>query len=248
MSMRLLLMLVLWLTNRPTASSCAMSQENLSHSLQAPVGFLGNTFRVSSAVIVFCCFRAHVSGYQSPFTALSWIRAGTASQKFHICDLLHLIYYLHLNTPRSPPLIARNVLTLYVHSSPSSPSATCTPSVDAVTTRIQNTSCSIISDEEVSTTVETHHRHLPYCHPRLAFPLSDETGRVVLNPCTHISIGSPSRDSLASESSPASRSSLGVRSSSWIVIERRDDHSDLLFCCGINNSLHPSSLGLPSID
>jgi len=72
-SMRLLLMLVLWLTNRPTASSCTMSQEDLSRSRQAQVGFLGNTFWVSSAVVVFCHFRAYVSRCRFPFTALSWI-------------------------------------------------------------------------------------------------------------------------------------------------------------------------------
>ena len=46
-------------------------------------------------------------------------------------------------------------------------------------------SCSILSDEEVSTTIETHHRYFPYCHPRLAFPLSDETCSIAFNPYTH---------------------------------------------------------------
>ena len=54
---------------------------------------------------------------------------------------------------------------------------------------------SILSDEEASTTVETYHRHLPYCHPRLGFSLLDETCRIALNPYTHIQIGSPSRNS-----------------------------------------------------
>ena len=83
------------------------------------------------------------------------------------------------------PLIARNVPPLYVHSSPSSPSANCTPSVDAAATRTQSTSCSIFSDEEASATKETHCCHLPYYHSRLAFTLSDETCSVVLNPYTH---------------------------------------------------------------
>jgi len=98
-SMRLLLMLVLWLTNRPTASSCTMSQEDLSRSRQAQVGFLGNTFWVSSAVVVFCHFRAYVSGCRFPFTALYWIHA---SKKLSIHELLHLIHYLRLNMPQNP--------------------------------------------------------------------------------------------------------------------------------------------------
>ena len=101
------------------------------------------------------------------------------------------------------PLIARNVPPLYVHSSPSSPSANCTPSADATITRTRSTSCFCLSDEEVLTTVDTHHRHLPYCHARLAIPLSNETCRIVLNPYAHISIRSPSKDSSASKFSPA---------------------------------------------
>ena len=99
-SMRLLLMLVLWLTNRPTASSCIMSQEDLSHYLQAPVGNLGNTLWFSSSVVVFCRFRAYVSRCRFTFTALYWIHA---SKKLSIHELLHLIHYLHLNTPQNPP-------------------------------------------------------------------------------------------------------------------------------------------------
>ena len=95
------------------------------------------------------------------------------------------------------PLIARNVPPLYVHSSPSSPSANCTPSADATITRTRSTSCFCLSDEEALTTVDSHHRHLPYCHARLAIPLSDETCRIVLNPYAHISIRSPSKDSSA---------------------------------------------------
>jgi len=157
-SMRLLLMLVLWLTNRPTASSCTMSQEDLSRSRQAQVGFLGNTFWVSSAVVVFCHFRAYVSGCRFPFTALSWKHTSKKT------------FYTRTAPPHplpppqhalEPPLITRNVSTsLCVHSSPSSPSAKYLPCVEAATTRTQSMSCSSRSDEEPSTTIETHFCHL----------------------------------------------------------------------------------------
>lgn len=149
-----------------------------------------------------------------------------------------------------PPLIARNVLTLYVHSSPSSPSPNCTPSTNPAAIRTRSTSYSILSDE-VSTTIETHDCHLPYCHPRVAFPLSDETCSIVLNPYTHISIGSPSRDSSASEFSLASRSSLGVHSSlllDSLLLKGEMTIGTYLSAVEINNSLHPNSLGLPFID
>ena len=68
-----------------------------------------------------------------------------------------------------PPLITRNVPTPCVHSLPSSSSANCLPCVLAATTMTRSASCSTLLDEEVSTTIETHHSHLPYCHPRLAF-------------------------------------------------------------------------------
>ena len=119
-----------------------------------------------------------LSSSRSPFTTLSWIHAGTASQK----PYMRAAPPLPLNTLQSP---CSSPGTLYVHSSPSSPSANCTPSVDAAATRTQSTSCSIFSDEGASATKETHCCHLPYYHSRLAFTLSDETCSVVLNPYTH---------------------------------------------------------------
>ena len=139
------------------------------------------------------------------------------------------------------PLIARSVPPLYVHSSPSSPSANCTPSADATITRTRSTSCFCLSDEEALTTVDSHHRHLPYCHARLAIPLSDETCRIVLNPYAHISIRSPSKDSSASKFSPAlDPASRLLPPLVSIGIDGRDGYWDLLFCCGINILVDPS--------
>ena len=67
-SMRL--MLVLLLTTRPTASSCAMSQEDISPALQAPPSrpLWSYMFWFSSR------FGAYILGHRSPFTPLSWIQ------------------------------------------------------------------------------------------------------------------------------------------------------------------------------
>ncbi|EDR03625.1 uncharacterized protein LACBIDRAFT_331329 [Laccaria bicolor S238N-H82] len=71
------------------ANSCIMSQEDLTHSLRAPVR------------VVFCRLRAYISEYRFPFAALSWIHAGAAPLKLPIRELLHLTHYLHLNTPQN---------------------------------------------------------------------------------------------------------------------------------------------------
>ena len=158
MSMRLLLMLVLWLTNRPTASSCIMSQEDLSHYLQAPVGNLGNTLWFSSAVVVFCRFCAYLCfGVSIPFHSF------VMGKRFQKTFYTRAVPPHPLPPPQhasEPPLITRNVPTLCVHSSPSSPSANCKPCVDPATTSTQSMSCYSLSHEDVSTTVGAHCRHL----------------------------------------------------------------------------------------
>lgn len=82
-----------WKVHGVAASSCIMSEEHLSHSLQAPVGFLGGTLWVSSAVVVSCHFRAYVSG----------CRSRTASQKLH--SYTRSSTPPTINTPSEPPLI-----------------------------------------------------------------------------------------------------------------------------------------------
>lgn len=162
LSMHVLLMLVLWSTNRPTASSCTRT------ALQAPPSRLSQSW-FSSAVVVCCRFHAFV-GVSIP--ALSWNHVGTTYPK--------LLYAIISPSPTSTSTcdiskstsMTPNVPTLCVHSSPSSPFVT------------QSTSCSMPLDGEASTTLKTQRHHLPYCHPYLALSSSDETCSIVLDPHT----------------------------------------------------------------
>ncbi|EDR00226.1 uncharacterized protein LACBIDRAFT_334355 [Laccaria bicolor S238N-H82] len=83
-----------WVQRSSTIIRCTCyTLSEYAPPFHAPVGFLGGTLWVSSAVVVSCHFRAYVSG----------CRSRTASQKLH--SYTRSSTPPTINTPSEPPLI-----------------------------------------------------------------------------------------------------------------------------------------------